>query len=252
MFKYFYPTHLESAYYLEAYQKLGSLLDHKNLQQDIKDLKNEVFNINGKAEKMSRMFYYITRTGSKNDSQDLEHQAIIVQALIENKILNLQYNDKSYKVLPLCISQYRDSLYLIGYKNKKDVNNIRTFKFKRISDADITMESFEYPKAKDWNPKEFYDSSSGIITGDSQKCTIRVYGNSKKQISEKVFFNSTLSKSTNEYDEYVINYTNSDELLGQIFVYAQDIEIVDCDITRQKFLDKAKEAIFRNRFDDVA
>jgi predicted DNA-binding transcriptional regulator YafY len=246
MFKYFYPSHLETAYYFEAYQKLGSLLDHKNLEEDVNELKEEVFNLNGRGEQMKRKFYYLSKTKSSNEIIDLQHQGLIVQALIENKILNLKYNNKDYEVLPLCICQYRDALYLIGYKEAAHDDNIRKFKFKRMDHIEITDEIFEYPKPNEWNPETYFQGSSGLITGEIQKTIIRVYGDSRLHISERDFFESEPTGQTKDYDEYELHFTNVDEFLGQLFVYAQDIEIVDNQKLKEAFNTKAQSAIDKN------
>lgn len=247
LFKYFYPEHLETAFYFEAYHKIGNLLQSSNFKEDVTNLKEEVFNLNGKSEEFSRKFFYKSSTQSTNTS--LEFQAIIVQSLIENKKIKLLYSDKEYCIEPLCLTQYRDSLYLVAYNELKE---IRRFKFNRIQAIELTSTTFKYPTAKNWNPETFFKNSSGIITGDIKSVTVNVYGLSRIHIKEREFFNKQLQVSNSLYDTYKLNYTNDDEFLGQLFVYAQDIQILDSDELREKLVTKAQEAIKKNSFNNAA
>jgi predicted DNA-binding transcriptional regulator YafY len=247
MFKYFYPSHLETAFYLEAYQKLGSLLDHKNLSSDIKELKEEVFQLNGRSEQMKRKFYYLTKTNSTFTDVDLEFQSIIVNALINNQKLKLTYNDKDYdEVYPLTLCQTRDSLYLIAYKGPISDDQIRKFKINRIENIDFSDEIFVYPTAHQWDPEDHFNKSSGLITGKTQTVQIKVYGHSRLHISERSFFNKEQIQTNEEFDHYKLTYTSVEEFLGQLFVYAQDIEIVDNELLRESFRNKARMALQRN------
>lgn len=55
-----------------------------------------------------------------------------------------------------------------------------------------------------------------------------------------------LIEETGEYDQYQAKYSNIEEFLGQLFVYAQDIEIIASSKLKEKFQEKAVLAISRN------
>jgi hypothetical protein len=66
-------------------------------------------------------------------------------------------------------------------------------------------------------------------------------------MGEKEFFKGALVNRDVEFDTYLCIYTNSAEFLGQIFVYAQDVEIVDDEELREEFVEKAMAGLGRNQ-----
>ena len=90
---------------------------------------------------------------------------------------------------------------------------------------------------------------SALVT---KKCSIlvtaeiKIYGYSRELILEKDFFNGKMIGQNQEYDHYEIKYTNVQEFLGQLFVYAQDIEILSPESLQDAFLEKAEKAISKN------
>ena len=65
--------------------------------------------------------------------------------------------------------------------------------------------------------------------------------------SEKSFFEADLVQQTDDYDQYQINYSGQEELLGQLFVYAEDIEILSPEHLKDAFFEKANNALVRNK-----
>ena len=74
-----------------------------------------------------------------------------------------------------------------------------------------------------------------------------MYGDSKKILSEKRFFDADIIDKTKEYDEYVCHFTNIDEFIGLLFIYGQDIEIVSDVGLKNAFKEKAEKIIQRNK-----
>ena len=147
LFKYFAPEHLETAFYLEAYKKIGCLLSNENFKKDTERVKKEYFKLNGRGEQLERKFYYLTKTADIQKYRD-EDLSIITLALIDNYTLFMKYNGKTYdNVLPLTLLQYRDGLYLIAYKDTVDESNIRKFKLSRLEEIHMNKCKFEYPRA---------------------------------------------------------------------------------------------------------
>jgi predicted DNA-binding transcriptional regulator YafY len=246
LFKYFIPEHLESAYFLEAYKKTGAMLKNAQFDEDIKTLKDDVFRLNGKAEELSRKFYHLSKVHEASES--LEFTSKLVKALIENYTLEFFYNGKKYKnVHPLTLVSYREALYLIGFKDEFKPENIRKFKLSRFEQIEVGDEKFSYPNLKKWNPEDFFKHSSGIVTGEEFVAEINVYGVSRKVIKEKTFFNSELVGFGKDFDHYKLFYSNQDEFLGQLFVYAQDLEILSPKKLKDEFISKARKALGLNK-----
>lgn len=245
MFKYHYPAHLETAFYFEAYQKIGHFLDHKNLRDDLDTLKSEVFRLNGRGEQLARKFHYLSKTDGQTTKND--NQSILVQALIENKKLNVNYNDKEYDLYPICLTMYRGALYLIAYKDTMLAENLRHFKLIRFNYIEIKDEIFPYPATKEWNPEQYFENHSGIMSGELKECTVRVYAPSMQIVLEKNFFESKVLNSSKSFAELELTYSNIEEFLGQLFIYAQDVEVLKGDEVKKAFNKKALLALKRNK-----
>jgi len=190
-----------------------------------------------------------------NENQDnlslhLEH---IIKALVGNRKMFIRYQDidqtkeaRAISIFPLTLVQYRDDLYLCAYKNEMKDENLRHYKVSRILEIMESTEGFRYPSISRWNPREHFKNNSGIFVGNEKRAKFRVYGNSKKLLSEKSFFNSKLLERTRDFDEYECNYSNVEEFIGFLFIYGQDIEIVSDASLKKSFREKAQKILNRN------
>ena len=186
MFKYHFPDHLESAFYFEAYQKIGHHFNHQNLSRDIENLKKYVFDLKGKGEEFKRKFHYLSNTDEKK--KDSDHQAIIIKSLISNLKLKAKYKNKDYIILPLCLTMHKGSLYLVAYKDFPNDKNLRHFKLIRFNQLELLDENFKYPTAAYWNPDEYFKSATGMFKDELKECKLRVYAPSKFLMEEIDFF----------------------------------------------------------------
>ena len=245
--KDYIPDGEENIFSLSALIKIGHLLDNSLMNSVLHDLKN-IYQINGKGKELNEKVFYLSKTVTLNDS-DIYRS--IINSLIGNKTICFKYNNKSYtdyKLLSLCV--YRDALYVLAFKDKFSLDAIKTFKITRFESITSIGDTFEYPS--EWDVSNYYNGTSGIIRGEINNSVIRVYRESRKQISEKDFFDKAKIESNDLYDEYKLSYTNEDEFLGQLFVYAQDINIVEPQDLKEKFIEKAKQALILNDFEDMA
>lgn len=241
LLKYHLSESVDSIFNLGALIKLGTLLDTTGIEYDLSEVK-AMANINGKAKELEKKFYNLSRLQS-NHTQDSYKK--VINALLKNHILSFTYNQKRYsKVFPLSLVQYRDGLYLIGMKNEINAEAIRLFKMARFNEVTVTKGCFTYPLS--WSPEAYFKDSSGIIVGSELKACIRVYGESRLHIREREFFGKELLSHEVEYDEYELTYSKDDELLGQLFVYAQDVEIIAPQELKESFIKKARLAIALN------
>ena len=248
VFKYFVPEHLETPYLLDAYSKLGYLFKNARLNEDLETLKSEVFNHNSKNAELKRKFYYLSKIKSHIPSKKQEDlQTKIVNSLINNRIIGIYYDGKMYpRIYPLCLCQYRDALYLIAYKEDMQESSLRKFRISRMENVIETNSTFTYPAQDKWDPETHFKDTSGLIKGEVITAEIKIYGFSRELILEKDFFNGKLIGQNQEYDHYEIKYTNVQEFLGQLFVYAQDIEILSPDSLQDAFSEKAEKALSKN------
>lgn len=239
--------------YIEGRQQLEFVMNsYRELGHLFPQFEIEGFQTNSKN--LDRKFYYLCKNKIRHEKEIKLHSIEkIIKALIGNSKLLIDYKgasdiqSKTIDIFPLTLTQYRDDLYLIAMKNEIKEENIRSYKVSRISKIQELKEKFKYPISTKWNPKSYFDKSSGIITGPFNKAVYRVYGDSKKILSEKQLFDSELLDQTKEYDEYQCHYTNIDEFIGLLFIYGQDIEIISDKKLRKAFIEKAEKILMRNR-----
>jgi hypothetical protein len=231
----------EGEFLLECHKKLGFLID--NGLYDIELLEEQ-----GANKNLSRKFIYLSaiqgRSFTDTEKENL-HQ--IIKALMGDKKLALNYQGKPYLVLPLSLCQYRDELYLVAYKNKVQQDNYRVFKITRIKDANLLKEKFTYPAPSNWNPQELYKNTSGLVIEQKEEAIINVYGNAKKLIQEKNFFHNRLVNQTKEFDQYECRFSNIQEFLSQLFVYADEIQVVSPVKVQNAFHQKLNKALSLNQ-----
>ena len=181
----------------------------------------------------------------------------IIKALVGTKQLLIRYEStkvgdekikeekKSVEILPLTIVNHREDLYLCAYKGSISPSNFRSYKISRILEIHETKNTFKYPSQSVWDPAQYFTSSS-IVVGEQQSTSIRVFSDSRRILSSKIFFNCELRNVTNDYDEYELSYTNREELLGFLAVYGRDIEIIGNADLKKAFISNAKKLLDRN------
>lgn len=227
---------------LNSYRELGHLFP-----------KFEIEGVRFNSKNFDRKFYYLCKNKTKFNSIDKnEFVGTIIKALIGHTKLLITYKgleDNSAKtnhIFPLTLTQYRDDLYLVAMKEEDKIENIRTYKISRITKIIELKEKFKYPNETKWNPREYFRETSGIISGKPKKAVYRVFDKSRLILSEKQIFDSNLISSSKNYDEYECTYTNIEEFIGLLFIYGQDIEIVESLELKRAFREKAKKILTRN------
>lgn len=245
----FVDAHTEGKFLLECYRQVGHLLesDFTNMVFEIPDIDKKELN------KIERKFLHLVKVRALKSNSSKMILNVAIEALIREKQLEITYDGGLRTVRPLTLCQHRDELYLMCYRQKDGGEwEKRTYKLSRITSAKVLDRRFPYPAKTEWDPLKEYESSSGLVLGPVRKVQIRVYGHAKKIIAEKDFFNGELINRDKDFDTYVCSYTNSAEFLGQLFVYAQDIEIVDDAELLKEFVEKAMAALLRNKKANIA
>lgn len=236
----FYLARQEGSFLLEAHRKLGHLLE-SGLQE------SELFPEFSRPNHLSRKFIYLSAIKARPYSNEQkELLQTIVQGLLGDRQLELHYNDKMYQIFPLSLCQYRDELYLLAFSGKIAKENLRTFKLPRVQEVKTLPESFDYPTPSVWDPQNLYKDSSGLVLGSKKSALIRVFGHARELIAEKNFFSNTLKAKGETWTDYEVLYTSEEEFLGQMFTYADEIEILSPLNLRDSFRRKAEKAVLRN------
>jgi predicted DNA-binding transcriptional regulator YafY len=240
----FLDAHAEGKFLLECYRQVGHLLDSEfaHMVFELPDLDRR------EVDSLSRKFIHLVKIKTLQTTQSRRWLDCIIEGLIKNQQLELTYEGGVRTVRPLTLCQHRDELYLMCYRMiEGGAWEKRTYKLNRISGIRLLERKFPYPPQSEWDPAQEYESASGLVLGPVKLVQLRVYGNTRRIMAEKDFFNAELIQRESESDTYQCSYTNHHEFLGQLFVYAQDIEILNDDSLREQFLEKAHSAILRNQ-----
>lgn len=239
----FLNAHEEGKFLLECYRQIGYLLesDFTNMVFDLTDMDRKHIG------RLERKFLHLAQVKARENKQLRKTLDLVIEGLVGEKQMELIYDGGLRLVKPLTLCQHRDELYLMCLRENEGKWEKRTYKLTRINGIRVLETKFNYPSKKDWDPGQEYKKSSGLVLGEVKQVQIKVYGNSRKIIAEKDFFNGEFINRDEKSETYLCSYTNSAEFLGQIFVYAQDIEIVDDKELREEFCMKALESLMRNR-----
>ncbi len=244
---------LEGKFFLECYKHIGYLLDSDYSRAQFED---DLDITSVQLNKLKRKFFYLSKVQAKPFGK---HQKAIlekvVKCLLNEKNLFLYYplnNPTKAKVArsihPLTLCQYRDDLYLLGYEEQSDGSLMqKSFKISRIKDVVESEEKFRYPSHNKWNPEEEYKYSSGLIKAESREAHILVHGHFKDLLLEKHFCNAYLmSPSEEDIHEYKFTYTDLNEFVGQLFTYAECVQILGPKELKEAFVTKAQKALHLN------
>ena len=239
----FLDANKEGKFLLECYRQIGYLLE-----SDLTQMVFELSEVDRKHfDRLGRKFLHLVKIKANQTARSRVVLDTVIQGLIGERQLELTYDAGIRTVMPLTLCQYRDDLYLLCYRFKEGSQwEKRTYKLSRISGIRLLEKKFPYPPKHEWDPVKEYSSSSGLLLGEVKQVRVRIFGVSRKIIGEKKFFNGELINRDPEFDTYLFTYTNSAEFLGQLFVYAQDVQIIDDLGLREEFKNKALQALERN------
>jgi predicted DNA-binding transcriptional regulator YafY len=227
----FKDAELEGLFMLEAYRRLGFLLD-----SDFSKLVHDEHD-----PKFAKKFLYLTHIKSRSTAQTAEHLSKILHALIHEKELEVSMDGHKRTLRPLTLCQYRDDLYVIGERKKGESSwEERTYKITRLDSVKVTEQTFSYPKS--WNPENAFKKTSGLMGGESKRVQLHVHGFARRVFQEKTMFNGFMSDATKDYDQWECEYTNVHEFLGQIFGYIDEIHFPEDGEVKEEALKKLSKA----------
>jgi predicted DNA-binding transcriptional regulator YafY len=241
----------QTEFVLECYSRLGSILPEE-MQNRLSHITNQKIN---KTKNLNRKFCHVKPIeGRELGPNQKKYLSLIVSAILSQKEVMITYKDakdltSTFVFRPFTLCMYRDDLYLLGDRLLDKEYSYKNCKIRRVLNIVQLDSSFSYPSNKYWNPQVEFSGTSGIINKrqESYDVQVKIYGESRKAFQEKKFFNNKLIIAENDYDHYEMTCTSFNEFLGQLFVYAQDVEIVNNPEMKKLFLEKAMIAIERNQ-----
>ena len=240
----FLDAQIEGKYLLECYRQMGHLIESEFANMVF--IKDDVERKD--IEKVSRKFLNLVKIKARKTQHSREILDSIIEALVSEKQIEITYDGGLRTINPYTLCQHRDNLYLMGLRSKDNSEwEMKTFNLSRITQVKILKTSFDYPNRSKWDPAKEYANSSGLVLGEEKLVQISVTGHARKIFSEKDFFGAQLINSHKDFDIYSCRYTNSHEFLGQIFVYADEVEILNDEELKSEFCRKAERALMKNQ-----
>ena len=156
----------------------------------------------------------------------------IIEAMRDNSTINITYqkfeHNKAYtfEIYPYCVKIFKQRWYVVAYNPYK--NNIQIYSLDRIKAVEITSNKFELPK--DFNSKEFFNDSFGIIVDNNIKTEtvlIKVYGDNVKYI-ETLPLHHSQQKEEEAQDYTIFSYRIKPtyDFIKEILSHGRYIEVL--------------------------
>ena len=163
-----------------------------------------------------------------------------------NRFIHITYYNywkedaREHYVMPLCVKLFRQRWYLVGrtWTTGKDI----LFCLDRFRDFRLSSHTFDYPS--DFDPREYFDGSFGIIADDGtdiQKVVLKVNSNQANYIRDLRLHESQIEKEHNdEYSIFELNIRPTFDFQQEILWNGEDMEVIEPMWLRKEIAGKVK------------
>jgi predicted DNA-binding transcriptional regulator YafY len=119
-------------------------------------------------EDADRKFWFVAGGGEHAFIDDQGILDDIVQAVLENKFLKVNYQTfegerRQRTMRPLTVALHSSHLYLLGFDAEERLTIIR---ISRIKAAEIQLRSFRFPPREDYDPRAVFGNALGVFVAD--------------------------------------------------------------------------------------
>lgn len=128
----------------------------------------------------------------KDHARDNDVLEEVLNAVVNEQVATAHYArvngpTKEYKLHPLSLVVYKQSLYLFAYD--QDAEQIKTFALDRFRHFTVNKrEHFEYPE--DYDPAKHYEHAFGIMNGEPVEVCLRFHRRAAPYIRERIWHHS--------------------------------------------------------------
>jgi len=164
----------------------------------------------------------------------------IIEAIRDNHTINITYqkfeHNKAYtfEIMPYCVKIFKQRWYVVAYNPYK--NNVLIYSLDRIKAVEITSNEFELPK--DFDSKEFFNDSFGIIVDNNIKTEtvlIKVYGDNVKYIETLPLHHSQQKKEeAQDYTIFSYRIKPTYDFIKEILSQGRYMEVIAPDSLRNE------------------
>ena len=137
-----------------------------------------VKNMLGEAKNLKQRVLY------EDIPSGFNHLTIIIQAMRENKVLNITYQSfvredvTQFCLHPYCLKVFKLRWYVVGWQ--EPTSDIRIYSLDRISNIEILKKKFKMPT--DFDAQEYFEDSYGAFRNDGvSPTTVRIKANAEER-----------------------------------------------------------------------
>ncbi|MCI9606770.1 MAG: WYL domain-containing protein [Muribaculaceae bacterium] len=161
------------------------------------------------------------------------HLASIINAMKENKVLDLSYKAFTYTqpyhfhVEPYCVKLFENRWYMLGHNISQD--KIRLYALDRICRAEMTHTRFKLPT--DFNAADFFSNYFGIVVGfdiEPERIVIRSNSEHKHYLTSLPLHHSqTLLRDTDDYADFELFVAPTYDFVMKLLQSGPMIEVLE-------------------------
>ena len=197
------------------------------------DLSEKLENFFGKKAKDSllkiqKVFYSYDKHFYKEEAPDFFFA--LVDAISKNIICEIRYkavgreNEKDYKVLPLKLFMFKESLYMFAYNYAR--KRVVTFNLNRLFNVKLTTEEGKVPE--DFDPQKYQASAFGIYSGDEEEhYELLFMPSAAARVEERVWHDSQQMTRNNDGTlNLTFRCAHSPELESWVASFLDEVEVI--------------------------
>ncbi len=179
--------------------------------------------------------------------------ATIIDAMREKRCISFiyrKYTDSHPSeriVIPCCIKLFRQRWYVIDYNIQTHPRPYKAFAFDRITNLNITDQTFELPT--NFSADDIFIDSFGIFIGDvdnPQRIVIRAYGSERFYIRDLPLHHSQeVMKEGADYTDYTLFIRPSTDFIAELLSKGDRIEVISPISLRERVRDEHLKAVKR-------
>jgi len=150
--------------------------------------------------------------------------------------------EKTYRIDPYLLKEYRNRWYVIGYSQKR--SDFLTFGLDRLSGLEVSSEKFEI--VKEFDPDRFFRHSIGITEGGKQPEEIILHFSpvqGKYVLTSPLHHSQKLVEQTDKGITISLYALITFELVQQLLSFGSSVEVKKPDSLRERLIEELKKSI---------
>ena len=177
-----------------------------------------------------------------------EHLQTIIEAMKENKVLNITYHsywkdeENNFDVQPYCVKLFRQRWYMVARSTYSYYHQQgpRIYALDRIEELQQTEETFKMPK--DWSAEKYFEGCFGIIADHSmaiQRVKLKVSAGQANYIRDlKLHESQRETERNDEYSIFTYRLRPAFDFQQELLWNGEDMEVLEPEWLRREMAGK--------------